>query len=52
MAEQLLDRPDVVAVIEKMRRERMPQRVTARVLVDPRFRTASLTARWTADSSR
>ena len=34
VAEQLLDRPDVVAIFEKMRRERVPQAVTDRVLVD------------------
>jgi len=31
---ELLDRPDVVAIFEKVRGERVPQTVTARVLVD------------------
>lgn len=34
MAQQLLDRPDVVAILQKMRSERVPQGVTPRVLVD------------------
>jgi len=34
VAEELLDRPDVVAIFEKVRGERVPQTVTARVLVD------------------
>ena len=35
MPQQLLNRPYVVTVLEEMRRERMPQRVTTHVLVDP-----------------
>src|SRR5205814_4739021 len=34
MAEQLLDGPDVVTVVEQVRGEGMPERVTARVLED------------------
>jgi hypothetical protein len=34
VAQELLDRPDVVAIFEQVRGEGMPQAVTARVLVD------------------
>jgi hypothetical protein len=34
VAQELLDRPDLGAVFEKVRGERVPQAVTARVLVD------------------
>src|SRR5947209_8638879 len=34
VAEELLNRPDVVAILEKVRSERVPQAVTARVLMN------------------
>jgi hypothetical protein len=36
VAEQLLNRPDIVAVFEEMRRERMPERVARGAFRDPR----------------
>ncbi len=38
MSEQFLHRPNIIAILQKMRRERMPQRVAACPLVNPRHR--------------
>jgi len=52
MAEQFLDRADVVARLEQVRRERVAQRVRVAGLAIPESRSADFIARWNAWSER
>ena len=50
--QQFLDRANVVASFEQVRRKRVPQAVRCGSLGTPLRRTARLKIRWTADSWR
>jgi hypothetical protein len=52
VAEELLDGPDVAAILEQVCGERVPQRVRARPLVIPARQTACFAARCKTDSCR
>jgi hypothetical protein len=52
VTEQLLDRPDVVAVFKQVGRERVAERVAGGAFWDGLLWRASRTARWRTDSCR
>jgi hypothetical protein len=52
VAHEFLDRADVVAALQEVRRERMAQGVGVAILAIPAARTAARTARWMTVSCR
>ena len=52
MAEELLDRPDIIAILEQMGGERVTQVWQVAGFETPATWTAALTAFWSTDSCR